>query len=103
MPVITVSQTNGVHAQPVMIENVIWKGLRCKMQVSGITSGMKVDMRTKAGDAATTLLSGPTVPHADGSVSLLVEDDDRMGEPVLIVVLNSDGTVSKQISTIVGD
>ncbi|GHO73961.1 hypothetical protein KSD_17320 [Ktedonobacter sp. SOSP1-85] len=103
VPVITVSQPKGAHSQPVTIENVTWKGLRCKMHVTGLTPGMKVDMRTKAGDTTTSLIGSLTVPGADGSVSLLVEDDDRMGEPVLIVVLNSDGTVSKQISTIVGD
>ncbi len=103
VPVITVSQQPGTKFQAISIENVSWRGLRCKMHIAGIMPGMKVDMRTKAGDAATSLIGSPTIPSADGSVSLLVEDDDRMGEAVLIIVLNSDGTVSKQISTIVGD
>lgn len=103
VPVITVSRQSGAKAQQVAIENVTWKGLRCKMHITGVTPGMKVDMRTKAGDATTSLIGTPTIPNADGSVSLLVEDDDRMGEPVLIVVLNSDGTITKQISTIIGD
>jgi hypothetical protein len=103
VPVITVSRQSDAKTQQVAIENVTWKGLRCKMHINGITPGMKVDMRTKAGDATTSLIGAPTTPNADGSVSLLVEDDDRMGEPVLIVVLNSDGMITKQTSTIIGD
>jgi hypothetical protein len=103
VPVITVSQQPGTKFQTVSIENVSWRGLRCKMHIAGIMPGMKIDMRTKAGDATTSLIGLPTVPSADGSASLLVEDDDRMGEAALIVVLSSEGTISKQISTIVGD
>lgn len=103
VPVITVSQKQGAKSQPVVIEDVNWRGLRCRIRVTGITPGMHVDMRTKAGDASTSLLRALATPGVDGSVSLLVEDEDRMGEAVLIVVVQHDGTVSKQMSTIVGD
>src|SRR6266851_736053 len=101
VPVITVSQQNGVRSQPISIENVAWKGLRCTITVTGTTSGMKVDIRTRAGDPNTSLTK-PKPPISDGTVSLLVEDDDRMGEAALIVILDSDGTPMKQISTIIG-
>lgn len=103
VPVITVSQQPSAKSRLVTIENVNWRGLRCRMRVIGIVPGMKVDMRTKAGDATTSLIGTLTLPSADGNVSLLVVDEDRMGEAVLIVVLNSDGTVNNQILTIVGD
>jgi hypothetical protein len=63
---------------------------------------MKVDIRTKAGDATTSLIETPAIPAPDGKVSVLVEDDEKEGLSALIVVLKSDSTVSKQISTIVG-
>jgi len=101
VPVITVSQQHGARSQPISIENVTWKGLRCTITVTGTTSGMKVDIRTKAGDPNTSLTK-PKPPNSDSTVSLLVEDDDRMGEAALIVILDSDGTPMKQISTIIG-
>jgi len=101
VPVITVSQQHGARSQPISIENVTWKGLRCTITVIGTTSGMKVDIRTKAGDPNTSLTK-PKPPNSDSTVSLLVEDDDRMGEAALIVILDSDGTPMKQISTIIG-
>jgi len=101
VPVITVSQQHGVRSQPISFENVAWRGLRCTITVTGTTSGMKVDIRTKAGDPNTSLTK-PKPPNPDGTVSLLVEDDDRMGEAALIVILDSDGTPMKQVPTTIG-
>ena len=39
-----------------------------------------VDIRTKAADPATSIVDKPKAAGADGQVSLLVADDDRMGE-----------------------
>ncbi len=100
VPVIMVSQQENTIS--ITIENVIWRGLRCTMNVAGATSGMKVDIRTKAGDPATSLTTTSKSPNADGTVSVLVQDEDRMGEAALIVVLHSDGTVIKQILTTIG-
>ncbi len=101
VPVITVSQQYGARSQPISIENVSWRGLRCTITVTGTTSGMKVDIRTKAGDPNTSLTK-PKPPNSDGTVSILVEDDDRMGEAALIVILDSDGKPMKQIPTTIG-
>lgn len=102
VPVIAISNQNSTKAKPVTIKNVTWSGQRCRMVVSGILPGMKVDIRTKAGDATTSLIETPAIPAPDGKVSVLVENDEKEGLSALIVVLKSDGTVSKQISTIVG-
>ena len=101
VPVITVSQQNGTRSQPISLENVIWKGLRCTITVTGTASGMKVDIRTKAGDPKTSLTK-PKPLNADGTISLLVEDDDRLGEAALIVILDSNGTPMKQVPTTIG-
>jgi hypothetical protein len=69
--------------------------------VIGTTSDTKVDIRTKAGDSNTSLTK-PKPPNADGTVSILVEDDDRMGEAALIVILDSDGKPMKHIPTTIG-
>ena len=102
VPVITVSRQDDTRSQPITIENVAWRGLRCTMNVAGAPSSMKVDIRTKAGDPTTSLISASKSPNPDGTVSVLVQDEDRMGEAAMIVVLNSDGTVMKQILTTIG-
>ncbi len=102
VPIITVSQKAGTLNQPIDIENIIWRGLRCTMNVAGATLGMKVDIRTKAGDSTTSLLSASKSPNADGTISVLILDEERMGEAALIVVLNNDGTVIKQFLTTIG-
>ena len=39
----------------------------------------------------------------DGSVRLLVEDDDLEGVPVVIVLLDTQGTVVSRKSTLIGE
>ena len=63
---------------------------------------MLVDVRTKAGDASTSLSGGARAPRADGAVTLLVQDDDQLGLAAFLVVLGADGTVLAQSSTVVG-
>ena len=103
VPVITVSNQNRTKTKPIMITNVTWIGLRCRIQVSGIVPGMRVDIRTKASDASSSLLDAAVTPSSDGKVSLLVENEDMAGMSALIVVLKSDGTVGKQMATIIGE
>ncbi len=62
---------------------------------------MKVDIRTKAGDPSTSLTKSKH-PNLDGTVSLLVEDEERMGEAALIVLLDSDGKPMKHVPTTIG-
>jgi hypothetical protein len=101
VPVIMVTQKNDTRSPSISLENVTWRGLRCTITMTGTASGMKVDIRTKAGDPETSLTK-PKPLNADGSLSLLVEDEDRMGEAALIVILDSNGTPMKQVSTIIG-
>jgi len=62
---------------------------------------MIVDIRTKAGDPSTSLTK-PKPPNANGTVSLIVEDEDRMGEAALIVILDRDEKPMKHMATTIG-
>ncbi|MXZ22478.1 MAG: BREX-1 system phosphatase PglZ type B [Caldilineaceae bacterium SB0665_bin_25] len=86
----------------VSIGEVRWRRLRCNITVEGSAAGAHVDIRTKGGDASTTLAMGGKGLGAEGKVSLLVEDADREDEAALIVVVGPDGTVLAQTSTIIG-
>jgi len=82
------------------IESLTWRGLRCRVEVSGADAGCQVDLRTAAGDAGSTLAA--LQPVEDGRASLLVEDDDKIGNPAVVVLLSPNGQVVAKRSTLVG-
>lgn len=98
-PVITIQAGD---AQPtVKIAEIKWKGLRCIVEVDSASPDLRVDLRTRAGDASSSLL--PATKSLDNLVaSLLVEDDEKVGSSGYIVVLDNDGRLLAQTSTIVG-
>jgi hypothetical protein len=100
VPVLTVGR--GAVAQPVTIETATWCSLRCSVQLRGATAGMRVDIRTKPGTSATSIVSSPKEPAADGTVSLMVADEDLLETAAYVVVLAADGTVQMQRITSVG-
>ncbi len=99
-PVITVSKPVAATTVEAAITAVTWKGLRCAITVSGAGAGMTVDLRTKAGNAATSL-AAPKAVEA-GVASLLVEDDDQLGAAAFVVLLAVDGSLVAQAQTTVG-
>ena len=84
------------------IGTVTWKGLRCRIQVAGEASGLRADIRTKAGEASTSVLGEPKEIAPDGQVALLVTNDALLGDPALIVLLSADGTVISKTATEIG-
>jgi len=85
----------------VKIAEIKWKGLRCIVEVDSASPDLRVDLRTRAGDASSSLL--PATKSLDNLVaSLLVEDDEKVGSSAYIVVLDNDGRLLTQTSTIVG-
>lgn len=102
-PVLTVSRA-GVASSTASVQSVSWKGLRCAVALSGSTPGVQVDLRTKAADPATSLAAGgvPKPVSTEGTASLAVPDDDRLGDAALVVILAADGTVITYTATTVG-
>ena len=83
------------------IQSVTWKGLRCTVMVAGASSGQKVDIRTKAALASSSLAASK--PLHGGKVSLAVADDEQMGAAAVVVVLGADGEVLQKQATTVGE
>lgn len=77
-----------------------WNGLRCRVTVSGADSSATLGLRLKAADAATSI----AVPKdmSAGTIALLVEDDQYIGETAYLVVLARDGTLQAQRPVVVG-
>jgi hypothetical protein len=100
VPVITVSKPVAAAMQEAAITGVTWKGLRCSVSVNGAGAGMTIDIRAKAGNAATSIVTPK--PIETGAASLLVEDDDKLDAAAFVVVLGADGALLAQAQTTIG-
>ena len=84
------------------ITKVAWTGLRCKVEVSSATTGLLIDIRTKAALADSTLVAHVKAVD-NGKASLAVADDANEGTAAFVVVLDSAGNVVQKKSTTVGE
>ena len=77
-------------------------GLRCKVEVTPVATGLSVDIRTKAVLADSSLVAH-VKPLENGKVSLAVDDDSNEGTAAFVVVLDAAGNVMQKRSTTVGE
>lgn len=84
------------------ITKVAWTGLRCKVEVSSAAAGLKVDIRTKAALADSTLVAHVKALE-NGKASLAIDDDASEGTAAFVVVLDAVGNVVQKKSTTVGE
>ena len=101
VPELVVTRPGGVAAD-VTISEVIWRGLRCRVVVTGAASGTRVDLRTKPAVGDSSLARGGKPVGNEGKVSLAVEDDDAEGTAAVVVVIDSGGTIVAKATTTVG-
>jgi hypothetical protein len=102
-PEIVVTLNGGGGAvSAVSLHGLLWKGLRCTVTVSGSAGGIFMDIRTHAGDPASSLLQSPVSVREDGTASALVIADDREGEAAVVVLVNREGGLMAQRATVVG-
>lgn len=80
-----------------------WSRLRCRIQVIGASNTMKVDLRTKPADASTSIAESVKSPDANGHAALAVADDAHQGLTAAVVLMNADGKVLAQQTTVVGE
>lgn len=84
------------------IIKVAWTGLRCKVEVSSAATGLRVDIRTKAALADSTLVAHVKALE-NGKASLAIDDDASEGMAAFVVVLDAAGHVLQRKSTTVGE
>lgn len=79
-------------AQPVGV-TVAWKGMRCVVKATAGFEGLRVDIRRKASDPATSLVDQVKIFSADGSASVLVANHELAGDAAHVVLLDGSGVV----------
>lgn len=104
LPVLQVRPAKAAGQVAVTLQEVSWRGLRCRVQLEGAPPNATVDLRTKAADGSSSVATGqePKPLDADGKASLLVADDTLEGVAVHVVVLSPEGEVLVQQVTTVG-
>ena len=81
---------------------VVWKGLRCVVAVNGNFSGLSLDLRSQAGDASSSVVHAVRSFKGNGKASVVVEEEDLEGSGATVVLIASDGSLVKQIATVIG-
>lgn len=100
-PVLTVRTTvASAPGSPVLA--VKWRNMRCDFEAANAPPGAVIDIRTKAGDAATSRLTAPRALDSSGKASALIEDDALEGHAAFAVLVSADGVVLAQASTTIG-
>lgn len=99
-PILVVKR--GDVEEAAVIEEVTWRGLRCRVSVVGTTTGMQVDIRTKPAEASSSVASAAKPIDDEGRTSLVVPDDRLIGSAAYAVVVNPSGAVVAKVPTCIG-
>ena len=86
----------------VVVDELVWKGMRCTVLVEGETDGLMLDLRRHAADPSTSLVLSSKPFKAGGKASVVVDDDDLEGEAAQVVIVNEAGHVVAQCLTTIG-
>ena len=65
-------------------------------------SGLRPDIRTHAGNPSSAVTMSNRPFKEDGTASVVVEDDTLVGHEAMIVVVDANGQLVVQQSTIIG-
>lgn len=93
---------SGGAAVSVEITDIVWKGLRCTVAVDGEFTGLSLDIRTQAGNATSSVLVSVKPFKENGTASVVVENEDLEGREATLVLLDANGELVAQTSTVIG-
>jgi hypothetical protein len=87
----------------VEFEEVVWKGLRCKVSVMGTAGGEGFDIRLEPANPESSICMKESTIDENGKASSLIENDDMIGKIVYLVILDKNGKVLGQQETTLGE
>jgi hypothetical protein len=85
------------------IKEVTWKGLRCRIVLDGHAGDLRLDVRTHAGNANTSVVVAVKPFSSEGVASVIVEDEDLTGHDAVVAILDGEGNLVAQQTTVIGD
>ena len=84
------------------ISKVKWLGLLCRIELTGVGTGVVADLRALPADASTSLAEEAKETSGAGRVSLVVPDEEHQGERAHLVLVAADGQILAQREVVVG-
>ncbi|MBD5642223.1 MAG: BREX-1 system phosphatase PglZ type B [Desulfovibrio sp.] len=84
------------------LADVKWLGLRCKLLASGPFTGLRADIRLEPANADSSLAALPKAFKSDGTVSVIVGNDEDAGREAYIVLLDAENRIVAQEKTVIG-
>lgn len=82
--------------------DIRWNGLRCTIAVEGQFSGLTFDIRTQPGNPASSVVVSTKPFKANGTASVVVENEELTGREAMLVLLDENGTLVAQSATVIG-
>jgi len=100
---LTLTEKNyGQIKSDLLITEIQWKGMRCKIAVDGDNKGVKADIRLKPMLPETSIVMNIKDINENGLGSLIVDEDSYEGRRAYIVLLDKNNSVICQSTTNVG-
>ena len=92
----------GISKSTVELTDIVWRNLRCKIAADGDFDGLIVDIRLEAGNKDSSVVLSTKNLSENGTASVVVEDEDSQGTQAFVVILDSNGNILNQATTIIG-
>lgn len=102
VPRLTVTAGSSSPAHGVEISKIKWLRMLCRIELSGPTSDLSVDLRALPADPTTSIAEQAKETSTVGKVSLMVPDEELEGERAHLVVVSPEGQILAQREVVVG-
>lgn len=100
---IVVTKSGGAAGKPTVdVTDIAWKGLRCTVAIDGQYGDLSVDIRTQAGDPASSVVVSVKPLKDNGTASVVVENEELQGRTAHLVLLNATGELVAEANTVIG-
>lgn len=93
----------GAETVRARVQNVSWRGMRCRVAVETNAAGLRVDLRLKPKQEDTSIVVAAKELDGSGQASMAVDDDRHEGVTAMVVLLDSSGQILDQKPTTVGE
>ena len=101
IPELTVER--GAEVARATIIETQWRGMRLRVRATASVPGLRVDLRTNAKQAGTSLVASAKELDGRGEASLVVSDDKHEGAAAVVVVLDRGNNILDRKPTTVGE
>lgn len=100
---LVVTRSGSASAKPVAeVTDIAWKGLRCTVVVDGQYANLFLDIRTQAGDPASSVVVSLKPLKDNGTASVVVENEELQGRAAFLVLLSATGELVAEANTVIG-